>query len=295
MTTMARTRPRSSRSKWFTSGLMRYAKKMAKRKAISVARATYRKPSPSANSSTVIRTRAVRESASSNKFSRALDSAAGFLVPDYFRIISGNRHPYKLEMIALIHPECPVKRLAVKVQPQQFSFCASNRDLLFADQFHADTHRSSVLRNKSAKIRRFAAPVIFLVFTRGDCEVLPGEDFAVNEEIVVEHRGCGGQQECLFGCGLGWGCRDPLFQELIVGKHRNGTARSLAPFVVDQLATGRHFEIGFLAGRIARVDLLELRLDDAVRVLQLDGERFRGHPLSANKNSERSGVNDHWS
>src|SRR5437764_9269206 len=120
MTAMARPRPFSTRSNCATSGLIRYAKKMANRKAISVARATYKKTSTSANSSTVTRTRAVRESASDNKFSRVVSFLPpGLSVPDYFGAIGRNRHLHELELVVIIHPQGPVHIVAFQVQPQQ--------------------------------------------------------------------------------------------------------------------------------------------------------------------------------
>ena len=57
-------------------------------------------------------TRAVRESASNNKFSRAvslLPPGSYSLIPDYIGAIGRDRHSYELEMILFIDPKGPFK------------------------------------------------------------------------------------------------------------------------------------------------------------------------------------------
>src|SRR5579864_1766998 len=187
MTAMARPRPLSTRSSCATSGLIRYAKKIANRKAISVARATYKKPSTSANSSTVTRTRAVRESASDNKFSRVVSVLPPGLVPDYFRVIGRNRHLHQLELVVIIHPQCPVHIVALEIQPQQIAFGAPDVDLLGSNQFHANVQRGAILRHQHSEVAGYALALqssALLLAVR--CQVAPRKNLAMDKKVVVQ-------------------------------------------------------------------------------------------------------------
>src|SRR5438270_7948510 len=106
---------------------------MAKRKAISVARATYKNPRPSAKSSTVSKTRAVRESVSSKVLpGRRLHSCRDHLVSDYFCIIGRNIDSHELKVIVIVHKEGPGDVVRGQVQAQEFAVGPVDFHLLLA-------------------------------------------------------------------------------------------------------------------------------------------------------------------
>ncbi len=112
----------------------------------------------------------------------------------------------------------------------------------------------------------------------------------MDEEIVVEDGGRAGHQERLFG-RLGRSRRRNLLeQELVIRHYRERAAGGLAPVVTQQLSGGGDLEIGLLHGRVAAPGFLELRPDDAVRVLLLDIESFRSDVLAFDEDAERAGI-----
>src|SRR5437762_2649283 len=81
--------------------------------------------------------RAVRESARSNKFSRAisiLPPGRQCLVPVYDSTIGRNRDAYELEPIVVIHPQGPLYVFSAEIQAHEFTLGAADCDLFFSDE-----------------------------------------------------------------------------------------------------------------------------------------------------------------
>src|SRR2546425_1015384 len=106
---------------------------MANRKAIRVWRATYRNPKASANSSIVIRARAVRVSISSKGRSPLLQLTGPAPSIAYnFCTIGRNRNPYEFELIVPVDPQSPFEAISGQVQTEQFPLRSANGDLFLA-------------------------------------------------------------------------------------------------------------------------------------------------------------------
>src|SRR4029077_4861747 len=134
---MARPRPRTHFSTRETAGSIRYAKKTANRKAIRVRRAMYRNPSPSANSSTVNRTRDVRTSI------RDIENFQ-YSIPQHFRVIAGDQDPHQRELI--VEPQRPVPSIALEHKMIEFSLGAPHLHLVSAGKCQAYEHGRTLMR-----------------------------------------------------------------------------------------------------------------------------------------------------
>src|SRR5579872_278606 len=249
---------------------------------------------PSANNSTVTMTRAVRESARSNKFSRGdLDSAAGSirLVPDYFGVIGRNGHLNQFEVVLIVHPQSPLVTLSRETEAQQLALGSTDLNFLFPHQADAQAHRGLVLRNKHTEGSGFllAFQTSGLILTVG-CEIAPDENLAMHEEIVVQDRGSGWQQERLFSRLGGSRCSNLFREEIIAGGHGEGSAGGLAPFIAKQISAGSNFQVRFLTDGVGPSSFLQLRVNGADAIGLFDAEGLSGYALAFDEDAERARI-----
>src|ERR1700678_2457198 len=147
-----------------------------------------------------------------------------------------------------------------------------------------------ILGHKRSKVLRLAMPTAVLVLAGCNLQIFPGQHFPVHEKIIVKNwRGAGQKEGLLGGFGRSWRGY-PLLEKFVVRKYAERAAGGLAPFVAQQLAFGRHFEIRFLTRRIAPGRIFELRLDDGRAVLLLNVKGLGRHTRALDEDAERAGV-----
>src|SRR5580692_122700 len=274
-----------------TAGSIRYAKKIAKRNAIRVRRAMYKKPSPNAKNSVVASTRTVRESIKAN----------ADLVSYHFRVLAGDQNSLQLELV--VQPKRPDAGLAVQVQPVQFALRPPDRHLFSTRKFHRHRHRRACVCIQSAErhplFQRALKRAVLLLATSS--QVFPGQDFPLHKEVIVQQTaGCRQHKWLLLLLCLRTAL-EPLDQKILVGDdHGLRFARTqFLPRVLSQFAAGTHFPFGSLLRFFGSGFTLETRNNGTAAGALMDGEGFGAHALSMHEDAKRSGVDHlcrrrHW-
>src|SRR5579872_243045 len=194
-------------------------------------------------------------------------------------------------MILIVNPKSPVETFASQIQPEKVALYIMNCNFFLALKFDADAGRDLILRNQCAERcwALLALQVPAFRFAIGS-QITPDENLPMDEEIVVEDRGCARHQERLLG-RLGGVWRRNFFSEKIVARnHRQRTAGGLAPLVAKQVAGSGDYQFRFLADRIRARGLLELRFDLAGAFFLRNAERLGGDWFPFDEDSERTGV-----
>ena len=107
-------------------------------------------------------------------------------VADYLRFFCRDRDTLKHELV--VEPEIPVSGVTLEFELDEFGFGAMQGDFFSSRELHAHGSRGTLAGIHGAELsalleRAFDLPV--LLFAGGSQE-LPGQDLAVNEEVVIE-------------------------------------------------------------------------------------------------------------
>src|SRR5579883_3434750 len=252
---------------------------MANRNENRVRRAAYRNPSPKANSSAVNRTRDVRVSMRTMRWTPPVGPAANSSVPHHFGIVA--RHQDALQLELVVKPQGP--------------FGALEADFFSAQEFHTQRLRRALLRAHGPELHLLVDRALdsALILLAGAGHEPPDQDFAVDKEVVVEHAGGSGEKEGLVLGGLLVGrARNVLHEELVAGG--DGGLRfagsHFLPFVLADVAVDGELQFGVLLRLVHTLLGLELRGDDAAVGVLLDREGFGRDPAAIHEDPERAGV-----
>src|SRR5215475_8272516 len=213
---------------------------MANRKEMSVVRARYRNPKPKANSSAVKMTRDVRVSI--RAMGMVVTGVAGqecafrtagaspacryyrpsvtiSSVSHYFRIVTRDYNPLQFELI--IHPHGPVPGFAAQHKLVQFLRRPSNGHFVPSAELEAQWLRGALVRIHRSELRLLIGALQkALVLLAGRGQILPDQNFPMDEKIIVDNAGRCGQEKRLFFRFL---IRIPaaaLHQEFVIGRNR---------------------------------------------------------------------------
>src|ERR1700730_5192503 len=115
-------------------------------------------------------------------------------------------------------------------------------------------------------------------------QVLPCQDFAMHEEVIVEYDRGIGHQEWLFFWFFPGIFGYALDQELIGRFHGKFalTGRKFVPFIMDEGAAGVNLHLAALR-RVSTALFLELGPGGAVAALLMNRKGFGGDPFSVEK------------
>ena len=93
-------------------------------------------------------------------------------------------------------------------------------------------------------IRRAGYTAVILAATAG--QILPGQNFAMDKEVIVQNTGGSGEQERMFFRLVLRVAGRAFDQQVVVrDNHRPGLSRAnFLPFVLAQLAVGRKLQLG---------------------------------------------------
>ena len=196
-------------------------------------------------------------------------------------------------MVLVVEPQCPLAAFKLQAEARQLAVAAVNLHFLEPDRFQADAHGGAIFwdddaeRNRTGSTLHFGAIGLAIL-----SQVAPGEQFAMDKEVVIEYDRGGWQKEWLLDRLLAGIHGDSLQQKLIVGNQFElGFSRiEFSPLVPDQLSRGGQMHRGRLAGLFGAGVLAQFRVDGASSGGLLDIEFLSRDTLAIDQDCEGPGI-----
>src|SRR5581483_2881989 len=243
-----------------------------------------------ANTTTVIRTRAVRDSIRGKEISasKGFHRTRAGSIPQNFRALRRDDDTNQFQ--AVIEPHPPITGLAAETELGEVTHGAVDVHFLPRNELDAHQHRCALAGHKNAKLdfARLALEVA-VVLAAGGGQIAPGQDFAVQKEEVVENRGGRTQQERLLERLFARTGGELLRKKLAIGRDRGfGLAGAkLVPFIMAKLARSAQFQLGRLRAAILR---FQLRLRQAAAGTLVDRKCLGSNAFAADVNAEGTRI-----